>query len=82
MVSPPSGDHHHNFSPASRQQRVGAEIQRVIQRRGRSRMDAIDRLVYGVQVGGEGCQLIDDLAELKQRKTVDGSQNRMRKAAR
>ncbi len=35
-----------------------------------------------MQVGGERGQLIDDLAELKQRQAVDGTQDGMGKAAR
>src|SRR5271157_2067519 len=76
------GNHDHDLAAAPLEQRVGAEIQRVVQRGGRSRVDAIDGAVNHPQVRGERRDLVHDFAELEERQAIDGTQDGMREAAR
>ena len=43
-------------------------------------MNPINGMVDAPQIGGEGCDLAHDFAELIQRKSVDRPQNRVREA--
>src|SRR5271166_4328514 len=76
------GDHDHDLAAATVEQRVGAEIQRIVQRGRRSGVDVIDGAVNYAHIRGERSDLVHDFAELEERQAIDRAQDGMSEAAR